>query len=129
MLLPKGFGMTDDGITFSQASKMDLDKAIINGYESVTKVLLVSLDKAGARHVDFGFREKDFNDRWPKQPITAYVEVKWRVRTGYELGEMHTTEEVLVEAGTEIDDPWKGILESMARIVRLAGGKVTFMNG
>lgn len=117
----------DDGITWQEASEMDMNKAVVTGYDSVTKVLLVALQRAGARQVKFGYREEDADDRWPDKPVTAYCLVKWHIKPGYQLGEMHTTEEVIAERGTQIDNPGKAICEAMARIIRFAGGNVTFM--
>lgn len=119
--------MTDDGISFDEARQMDMNKAVVNGYDSVTVVLLAALEKAGARDVKFGYREEDAEELWPEKPITAYCDVAWNVKTGYDLGEMHTVEEVIAERGTTIDNPGKAIIEAMARVVRFAGGKVTFL--
>ena len=118
----------DDGLTFREASEMDMNKAVVSGYDSVTTVLLAALDRAGAKKVRFGYREEDADDLWPEKPITAYCEVFWRVKTGYDLGEMRTVEEVIAERGTVVDNPGKAIVEALARVVRFAGGKVTMMS-
>lgn len=108
------------------ASEWDLNLAVFENTEG-TVAMIEALRRYGARDVEFGFTEEDFNERWPEQPITAYAHVKYRVKKGYELGRYFDREEVVCEHGTEFDFPAKALNEALARVVRKLGGNVVLV--
>lgn len=117
-----------DGDEIDNASKWDLDKAIFSDSLG-TVACCEALRRYGAADVTIGYVEKDAEERWPEQYVTAFAKVKWRVSAGLKLGRYTDYEEVRCEIGTEIDRTDYALNEAVARIIRKLGGNVTIVIG
>lgn len=102
----------------------NLKIALFEGTDAIVATT-EAIRRLGAKQIALGWLEKDCEERWPDQYITAWCKVRYTIQAGIKLGRYFDYVEVVCEKGTAVDSPAKAIMTAMAEIIKKHGGNVT----